>query len=58
MRFDDVADLSVDFTRSVGVIGQRSKGSSLYVALDEAHDEVIVALGPDASDTRKRRRRI
>ena len=45
VRFDDVADLSVDFARSVGVIGQQRKGSSLYVALDEARDDVIVALG-------------
>ncbi len=47
VRFDDVADLSVDFGRSVGVIGQRRKGNSLYVALDEARADVIVALGPD-----------
>jgi len=51
LRFDDVADLAVDFSRSVGVLGQRKKGSSLYVALDEAHDEVIVALGPDSGET-------
>ena len=44
VRFDDVADLSVDFARSVGVIGQRRKGNSLYVALDEAREDVIVAL--------------
>jgi hypothetical protein len=50
VRFDDVAGFAVDFTRSVGVIGQRRKGSSLYVALDEAFDEVIVALGRDAGD--------
>ena len=50
VRFDDAADLAVDFTRSVGVLGQRKKGSSLYVALDEAHDEVTVAIGPDISD--------
>jgi hypothetical protein len=49
VRFDDVADLSVDFSRSVGVIGQQRKGSSLYVALDEARDDVIVALGRDAA---------
>ena len=47
LRFDDVADLAVDLSRSVGVIGQRRKGTSLYVALDEAREEVIVALGPD-----------
>ena len=51
VRFDDAADLAVDFTRSVGVLGQRKKGASLYVALDEAHEEVIVALGPDGSDS-------
>jgi len=33
------------------VLGQRKKGSTLYVALDEAYDEVIVALGPDAGET-------
>ena len=41
VRFDDVADLSVDFARSIGVIGQQRKGSSLYVALDEAREDVI-----------------
>jgi hypothetical protein len=51
VRFDDVASLAVDFTRSVGVIGQRRKDNSLYVALDEAFDEVIVALGPDAGES-------
>jgi hypothetical protein len=51
VRFDDVAALAVDFTRSVGVIGQRRKDNSLYVALDEAYDEVIVALGPDAGES-------
>ena len=51
VRFDDVAALAVDFTRSVGVIGQRRKENSLYVALDEAYDEVIVALGPDAGES-------
>jgi hypothetical protein len=51
VRFDDVAALAVDFTRSVGVIGQHRKDNSLYVALDEAYDEVIVALGPDAGES-------
>src|SRR5262249_34760042 len=46
VRFDDAAGLAVDFTRSVGVLGERRKGSSLYVALDEAHAEVILALHP------------
>jgi hypothetical protein len=51
LRFDDAAALAVDFTRSVGVIGQRRKGASLYVALDEAFDEVIVTLAPDARES-------
>lgn len=48
VRFDDVADFSVDFGRSVGVIGQQRKGTTLYVALDEAREEAIVALEPTA----------
>jgi hypothetical protein len=51
VRFDDAADIAVDFSRSVGVLGQRKKGTTLYVALDEAQEEVIVALGPDTSDS-------
>jgi hypothetical protein len=54
VRFDDAADFAVDFSRSVGVLGQRKKGSSLYVALDEAQDEVIVALRADTSETAER----
>ncbi len=50
VRFDDATDVAVDFTRSVGVLGQRKKGTSLYVALDEAQDEVIVALAEDRGD--------
>jgi polysaccharide biosynthesis protein PelA len=50
LRFDDAADLAVDFSRSVGVLGQHKHGGSLYVALDEAFDEVIVALGPQTPE--------
>ncbi|MFL6798700.1 MAG: polysaccharide deacetylase family protein [Xanthobacteraceae bacterium] len=50
LRFDEAGELAVDFSRSVGVLGQRKKGSSLYVALDEAQDEVIVALGPETGN--------
>jgi polysaccharide biosynthesis protein PelA len=46
LRFDDAEALAVDFGRSIGVIGQRKKGTALYVALDEAHAEPIVALAP------------
>jgi polysaccharide biosynthesis protein PelA len=48
LRFDDAAGLAVDLGRSVGVLGQRKKGNVLYVALDEAYAEPIVALGPDS----------
>jgi hypothetical protein len=51
VRFDDAAGLTIDFTRSVGVLGQRKKGGSLYVALDEAQDDVVVALAPDNGDS-------
>src|SRR5882757_3485300 len=50
VRFDDAGALAVDLARSVGVLGQRKKGNSLYVALDEAYGEPIVALGPDSGD--------
>jgi hypothetical protein len=49
LRLDDAADLAVDFDRSVGVLGQRRKGSTLYVALDEAQPDVLLAVAPRAS---------
>lgn len=48
VRFDDATGLTVDFGRSVGVIGQRRISGALYVALDEAFDQIIVALAPEA----------
>jgi hypothetical protein len=47
VRFEDAKGMAVDFGRSVGVIGQRQNGTALYVALDEAFDQIIVALGPE-----------
>jgi polysaccharide biosynthesis protein PelA len=44
VRFDDAKGLVIDFDRSVGVIGQRRNGTALYVGLDEAFDQIIVAL--------------
>jgi polysaccharide biosynthesis protein PelA len=44
LRFDDAAELNVDFGRSPGVTGQARKGASLYVALDEGVDEPVVTL--------------
>jgi hypothetical protein len=48
LRFDDAEGLAVDFGRSIGVIGERKKGTALYVTLDEAQSEPIVALAPPA----------
>ncbi|MBV9532602.1 MAG: hypothetical protein JO283_16455 [Bradyrhizobium sp.] len=46
LRFDAAEGREVDFQSSVGVIGQKRNGSKLYVALDEAIEPVVVALGP------------
>ena len=47
--FDDAANVALDLARSAGVIGQTRKGSTLYVALDEAQDDAVVALAPSGS---------
>jgi hypothetical protein len=46
VRFDDADRVAVDFGRSVGVLGQERKAATLYVALDAAVDDSIVALSP------------
>ncbi len=49
LRFDGEMERSVDFGRSRGVIGQRREQGSLYVALDPAEPEPVVALGDGGS---------
>jgi hypothetical protein len=49
LRFDNAAGLTVDYTRSVGVLGENRKGAALYVALDEAQDDVLLVLVPTTS---------
>jgi hypothetical protein len=44
IRFDRAADLSVDFSRSSGVLGQRLYQNSLYVTLDVADPAPVLAL--------------
>jgi polysaccharide biosynthesis protein PelA len=44
VRFDDASTLRVDFSQSVGVLGESRRGASLYVALDEAVEEAVVTL--------------
>ncbi|MEO5332393.1 MAG: hypothetical protein H7839_10250 [Magnetococcus sp. YQC-5] len=44
IRFDHATHWAVDWSRSTGVVGQRHQYGSLYIALDEAHPEVVVAL--------------
>jgi len=48
VRFDDATGVTLDLVRSVGVIGQQRKGATLYVALDNAYDDVVVALAHTA----------
>ena len=49
IRFDAADGREVDVPSSVGVIGQRREGSSLYVALDEKVEAAMVVIGPAAS---------
>lgn len=52
LRFDRASFTVVDFARSTGVIGQRHVQGSLYVALDPAVAEPVVALAEaDRADT-------
>jgi hypothetical protein len=44
IRFDDAEQHQVDVTSSIGVIGQKRTGTSLYVALDEAVEPAVVVL--------------
>ena len=44
IRFDQATFLSVDLTRSAGVIGQQHFQGSLYVALDAAHASPVITL--------------
>ena len=48
VRFDAGQGREVDFQSSIGVIGQRRNGATLYVALDESIEPVVVVLGPPA----------
>lgn len=46
VRFDRSSDRGVDFSKAKGVIGERHFAGSLYVYLDEAFPEPLVALKP------------
>jgi len=48
IRFDAAEGREVDFRSSVGVIGQKRNGTTLYVALDETIEPAVVVLGPPA----------
>jgi polysaccharide biosynthesis protein PelA len=48
VRFDAVEGREVDLQSSVGVIGQKRNGPTLYVALDETIEPAVVALTPPA----------
>jgi hypothetical protein len=49
VRFDAAEGRDVDIRSSVGVIGQRRNGTTLYVALDQAIEPAVVVLGPPAA---------
>jgi len=49
VRFDAAEGRVVDYRASVGVIGSKQVGSTLYVALDERVDPAIVALAAQSS---------
>jgi hypothetical protein len=49
VRFDAADSHEADLHSSVGVIGQKRDGSTLYVALDEATEPAIVVLKSSAS---------
>ncbi|MBR1123215.1 hypothetical protein JQ628_16940 [Bradyrhizobium lablabi] len=46
IRFDGAEDREVDIQLSVGVVGQKRAGTTLYVALDEAIEQATVVLRP------------
>jgi hypothetical protein len=48
VRFDAAEGREVDFQASIGVIGQKRNGTTLYVALDETIEPAVVVLGPPA----------
>jgi hypothetical protein len=45
VRFDYTENREADMQSSVGVIGQKQIGTSLYVALDEAVEPAVIVLG-------------
>lgn len=44
IRFDHALGYVLDWDRSVGVLGMRQHGETLYIALDAGHDHPIVAI--------------
>jgi hypothetical protein len=52
IRFDDASRWGVDFTNSTGVVGQRHEQDQLYVALDAADPEPVIALRLGAATQR------
>ena len=55
VRFDDASQLSVDLTRSKGVLGSVRHAEALYVSLDPAVESAVVTLRGRAGETIARR---
>ena len=56
VRFDDAGSLWVDMRQSHGVLGFTHHGAALYVALDEAVSEAIVALTASRPEPKRQER--
>jgi len=56
VRFDDAEALYVDMRQSQGVLGYTHHGRSLYVALDEAISDAVVALTSAKPEPRRQER--
>jgi hypothetical protein len=56
VRFDDAEKLHVDQRSSDGVLGYRHYGKALYVALDPARQDAIVAVTPATPDEQRAER--
>ena len=56
VRFDDAANLYVDMRQAQGVLGFTHHGKSLYVALDDAVPEAVVALTSARPEPRRQER--
>ncbi len=51
VRFDDSKRRTIDYARSIGVLGHTSHNDALYVALDPAIDRPVIDLAPASTES-------